>query len=113
MIKTFQEYQIQTAKTAIYPKEKIEDGINYCILGLCGESGEISNKFKKVLRDDGGKISDKKCKDLFDEVGDVLYYISELTTCLGYNLEDVATSNINKLKDRQERNKITGSGDNR
>jgi NTP pyrophosphatase (non-canonical NTP hydrolase) len=46
-------------------------------------------------------------------LGDVLWYISNLSHELKIDLEDVANTNLNKLFSRLERNKINGSGDNR
>ena len=65
------EYQEMTQATAIYPKET---GLYYTTLGLIGESGEIANKVKKVIRDDDGIVSSEMREDLADELGDVLWY---------------------------------------
>ena len=110
MITKFKEYQEATKKTAIYPKEK---GIEYCIMGLLGEAGEIANKYKKVIRDSDGILDEKKTTELYEEIGDVLWYISELSTNLGFLLENVADYNIYKLQRRKRNNTIKGSGDHR
>jgi NTP pyrophosphatase (non-canonical NTP hydrolase) len=47
------------------------------------------------------------------ELGDVLWYISALARDLDIDLDTIAQMNLQKLKDRQERNQIQGSGDNR
>ena len=85
----------------------------YPVLGLCGESGEIAEKIKKVIRDEGGVASDLKKEEIKKELGDVLWYISQIATELGLSLDAVAKANIEKLQSRLERNKISGSGDNR
>ena len=113
MITTFQEYQEATAKTAIYPRNLPREAINYCILGLIGESGELANHFKKCLRDNNGVISAEKHQQLFSEISDILWYCSQLATELNVTLSDVATYNINKLQDRYNRNVLSGSGDKR
>ena len=51
--------------------------------------------------------------DLEKELGDVLWYVSAIAYYSGIELGDIATTNLNKLEDRRERNKIHGSGDNR
>lgn len=113
MIKTFQEYQKATNKTAVYPRDTALQAITYCMLGLGGEAGELQNKLKKVYRDDNGVITLEKHKQLFDEVSDCFWYLSQLCTELGVSMEDVATHNINKLNKRLVNNTIKGSGDNR
>ena len=108
-------YQALAAKTAIYRKEytpKIT-ALSYVILGLTGEAGEIANKFKKVIRDDGGDLSDTARQNLIDELGDVLWYVASVATELGTFLSDVATDNIEKLSNRKQKNTLGGSGDGR
>lgn len=107
----FEEYQIKSRKTAKYP----DAGNNfiYPTLGLAGESGEIAEKIKKVLRDSGGVVSDEAKDALKLELGDVLWYVSQLAAELGLSLENIAEANIEKLYSRMERSKLQGSGDNR
>jgi len=107
----FEEYQKKSRVTAKYP----DAGKNfiYPTLGLAGESGEVAEKIKKVIRDKGGVV-DAETKELIQkELGDVLWYVSQLATELELSLDDVAEKNIEKLYDRLERDKIKGSGDNR
>lgn len=47
------------------------------------------------------------------EIGDVLWYVSQLSAELGMTLEQVAQSNLDKLHDRKVRNQLAGSGDKR
>jgi len=108
---TFRSYQEQAAKTAIYPNRGLN--LSYPTLGLCGESGEVANKVKKVQRDHGGQITLDMKLALAKELGDVLWYVSATCDELGLNLEDVAEQNIKKLAARSNQNAITGSGDNR
>lgn len=103
---SFNEYQEAARETAIYPEQY---RVNYPILGLIGEAGEIANKYKKVLRDKNETI----LKDLPSELGDVLWYIANICSDLGINLSDIAEQNIVKLVDRQQRGVLKGSGDTR
>jgi NTP pyrophosphatase (non-canonical NTP hydrolase) len=68
---------------------------------------------KKVLRDSDGVISEEKREEITKELGDVLWYIANLSKELNVSLEDVAQKNIEKLQSRQQRNELHGSGDNR
>lgn len=102
------DYQNQAKNTAIYPKDK---AVVYPALGLAGEAGEVANKVKKVLRD-RTEIKDVS-KDIASEIGDCLWYISLLADDIGWDLESIAKLNIDKLQDRVNRGKLSGSGDNR
>jgi NTP pyrophosphatase (non-canonical NTP hydrolase) len=107
----FEEYQKDSRRTALYPD--LGKNFVYPTLGLAGEAGEVAEKIKKVLRDDGGKVSDEKKQDITKELGDVLWYVSQIATELGLSLDDIAKLNIEKLLSRLERGQIKGSGDNR
>ena len=104
------KYQQEAVSTAIYGSGY---KINYPILGLLGEAGELANKYKKVLRDDNGILSSEKREELKSELGDCLWYMAALATDLDTSLDIIANDNLVKLRDRQQRNKIQGSGDNR
>jgi len=106
----FKEYQEEAVKTAIYGQGQ---NIIYPALGLGNEAGEVLGKIKKVLRDGEAKFTTDKCVAIGDEIGDVLWYMAALARDLGLSLEDIANNNIAKLRDRQARNVIHGSGDNR
>lgn len=112
---SFEEYQLATADTAVYPGalEGNADALSYVTLGLTGEAGEIANKVKKILRDKGGNVTSDDRTELSKELGDVLWYLTRLADEIGYPLEDIAQRNVDKLRSRKERGVISGSGDNR
>jgi NTP pyrophosphatase (non-canonical NTP hydrolase) len=83
------------------------------VLGLSDESGEVLGKFKKLLRDKKGVISDDDKKEIAKELGDVLWYVSSVSHLLGYTLDEIAQMNLDKLASRKQRGQISGSGDNR
>lgn len=134
---SFDEYQKRTADTAIYPDaatvtirlrdlgfdhKQIETimeatcanalGVTYTGLGL-GEIGEIQGKIKKILRDDGGRVTMEKRAAVSKELGDTLWYISQMATELSLDLESIASENLAKLASRRERGTLQGSGDDR
>lgn len=100
------KYQEEALTTAIYPEDQ---ALAYLSLKLCGEAGEVAEKIGKSIRDNK-PLNDK---DLAKELGDVLWYIANLADYLGYELSEVAEMNLTKLKDRQNRGVLGGSGDNR
>ena len=110
---TFNNYQANAGRTAFYPRDFKNEGLYYTTWGLVGEAGEVANKVKKIMRDSDGKLTKINKADIFDELGDVLWYCASLADELGVNLEDVAKSNLNKLADRLNRCTIKGSGDKR
>jgi NTP pyrophosphatase (non-canonical NTP hydrolase) len=91
----------------------VGDNILYPTLGLCGESGEVADKVKKVLRDRKGVFDQEVREGLALELGDVLWYVAQLATELGLSLEEIAEANLAKLASRAARNVIGGSGDQR
>ena len=107
----FDEYQKKANETAVYPV--LGAKFVYPALGLADEAGEVVGKIKKVMRDDGGKLTEEKKIEIKKELGDVLWYLAELSTDLGIKLSDVAKANVEKLASRMERNVLHGSGDNR
>lgn len=107
----FTEYQKLSRRTAVYPN--IGNNLYYPALGLAGETGEVMNKIKKIMRDKLD-IKDNNLKEMIEsELGDILWYISNLATELNVSLDDIARKNLEKLMDRKKRGKIHGSGDNR
>ena len=108
----FDDYQESASKTTIFPDEmpdSVNTGTVYCALGLVGESGEVAEKVKKAVREDDPSYLD----DLEKELGDVLWYLSQLAVQLGISFDDIAEGNITKLQDRQDRDVLTGEGDDR
>ena len=83
------------------------------VLGLGGEAGEVSDKFKKVIRDHDGVLDESVANDIVKELGDVLWYVAAIARYMGVDLDEVARQNIEKLTDRRNRNLIHGNGDNR
>jgi NTP pyrophosphatase (non-canonical NTP hydrolase) len=112
---TINEYSEQ-AITTLLSGHDIADMDSMLIslaFGLVGESGEVAEKFKKLIRDEGGRISEGDKQQIIKELGDVLWYINALSTRLGSSLEEVARTNIHKVVDRKSRGVRRGSGDNR
>ena len=105
------EYQRKSRETAFYPN--LGKNAIYPTLGLAGESGEVAEKVKKVIRDNNGVFNDLSKASIKKELGDVLWYIAQLSSELGFDLESVAQENLSKLSSRVKRGKIMGSGDDR
>lgn len=106
----FSEYQRFSRRTAEYPREA---WLSYPALGLAGEAGEVAEHAKKALRDDGGIVSPERRAAMSRELGDVLWYVTQLASELELDLDEVARANLEKLFSRQRRGVLSGSGDDR
>lgn len=104
----FNEYQKRAATTAVYDRKK---AIEYLALGLAEEAGEVAGKFAKVFR--GDKTLATQSTEIYKELGDVLWFVANLSREMGWDLSNVAAANLSKLADRQARGVLKGSGDNR
>ncbi len=104
-------YQQKARETALYPD--VGNNPVYPTLGLAGEAGEVADKVKKVIRDKNGIFDIDTKLSIKSELGDVLWYVSQLSSELGFDLEEVAVGNLNKLASRSKRGMISGDGDHR
>jgi NTP pyrophosphatase (non-canonical NTP hydrolase) len=106
---TMAEYQAIAATTNRYTE--CTGPIPYLVMGLCDKAGEVAGKVKKIFRDKGGQVSAEDIEAVKYELGDVLWYLSQLASAIGCTLEEVAWANAQKLESRAARGVIGGSGD--
>ena len=99
----------------------------YMLLMLGEEVGELHGKFSKAIRKGYIEFNKNIAQGNFDtqrdaeewndlvkkEIGDCLWGIAGLCSVMGWELEEIAQMNLDKLKSRQERCVIDGNGDNR
>lgn len=117
---TANEYQKAAHEFATYG-----DNPMYAYLGLAEEAGEVAGKVAKFIRHNDGlspncglqyALHDERSKfvdALSGELGDVLWFVAEIATLNGLDVEGLMERNIAKLSDRKDRGVIDGSGDNR
>lgn len=118
------DYQLKTSVTAIYPSTELAflgasgnvydqrpSEFIYPALGLVEEAGEVAGKIKKWIRD--GTDYHELRASVKKELGDVLWYAAQVASTFALTLDEVAEANLDKLKSRQERGVLNGSGDNR
>ena len=113
LLMDFDTYQTRAMTMADYPGRGTISGTTYAALGLAGEAGEVSNKVKKILRDDALIVTEDRRKSIAAELGDVIWYIAALADEMGLSLSDVAAENLAKLRDRKAAGTIKGEGDDR
>ena len=100
------EYQELATRFAL-PTAKNRE---YLSLGLAGEAGEVASLVAKAVRDSDGNVNRESLKK---ELGDVLWFVAALAEHYNLDMLDIAVGNINKLRSRQSRGTIGGSGDER
>lgn len=105
------DYQRAAMRTA--RDQDAPDELMHLVLGLVGETGEIAEKVKKLVRDRNSDLAQLDRDDMAAELGDVLWYTAVLANFLDLSLNDVAQRNVDKLADRQRRGVIGGAGDHR
>lgn len=84
--------------------------MDYALLGLSGEVGELHSLLAKSIRDTDCQVS---LVDVQKELGDILWFVAAIATDFGFGLDEIALLNLEKLNSRKNRNKIQGSGDER
>lgn len=114
---SFNDYDARASQTAIYPELSVASrrlGASlYPALGLAGEVGEVMEQLKKAIRDGHGMLTGERKAKLKKELGDVLWYLSAVSRELGFTLEEIAQTNIEKLSTRSEAGTLHGEGSDR
>ena len=102
------------------------NNFSYMMLNLVGEVGELASKVAKAIRKGEAttsnghlrhpstrRIDDELEEAMMLESGDILWELAGLCSVMGWDLDEVARMNLDKLASRKQRGVIDGSGDNR
>jgi len=89
----FFEYQKLAMRTS-GRYDNVSEQVKCASLGICGESGELADNVKKMFyhHKSIADITQKK------ELGDILWYIALYCDAKGWNLNEIAQLNIEKLQ---------------
>jgi NTP pyrophosphatase (non-canonical NTP hydrolase) len=68
------------------------------MLGLAGEAGQLLSEYKKYLRD--GDAHPLFKERVSEELGDLLWYVSNVASRFNLTLSEIATANLSKVKAR-------------
>ena len=110
----FDEYQKLASRTAQFREGTSDEyKLMYTCLGLAGEAGELIEKIKKVIRNHDGNMTEESRSLIRLEIGDVLWYLSQVSRFCDVSFQEAADANIKKLSDRHARGVIRGEGDTR
>lgn len=105
-IETFAEYKEAIEPLVLYPRKTQLEALQYVVLGLNGEAGEVAEQIKKAMRNDGGELSPERIDSLKKEAGDVLWYLTRLAAELNTTLDEIAQINVEKLYGRKEKGNL-------
>jgi NTP pyrophosphatase (non-canonical NTP hydrolase) len=94
MIENLNNYQQLADRTAKHQDFNFD--LTHAVFGLTGEVGELTDSVKKHLV--YNKPLDKE--NLYEELGDILWFVALAATTLDVSLQDIATWNIEKLSKR-------------
>ena len=109
-MKDFDTYQTESRKT--WGTVPMNHPIVYPTMGLVNEAGRLQKKIKNLQGSE--QSNHRKGQTIVkNELGDVLWYLTQICTELGLTLEEVAETNITKLSSRKERDKLGRGDDNR
>jgi len=97
---SIRQYQLEAEKTDKIPSKTTrgKTSVIISLLGLTGETGDLLTVFKKSLI--SGKRETNLTEKSTKELGDILWYISNIATKVGLNLEKIAEHNIKKVQER-------------
>ncbi len=104
------------------------DNFSYMMLNLVGEVGELAGKVAKAIRketglmddanfyfymnqEESGPSSSELYADLKSEAGDILWQLAGLCKVMGWDLNDVAQCNLDKLANRKKEGTIISHTD--
>jgi NTP pyrophosphatase (non-canonical NTP hydrolase) len=116
-MRDIEEYSKKALEVKLY--EQIENIphnlaiLSYLVMSLSEEASEVGGKLKRIIRDEGGQISEENRLLLKKELGDCLWCVCSIADWLGMSMEDIMDTNLEKIQDRILRNKLQGSGDDR
>lgn len=88
-------YQMEAMRTCSFRYGEQDKMMRHAVFGLCSESGEVAGILQKVFQ---GHDFDKE--HFKKELGDCLWMIAEACTSVGATLSEIASMNIQKLRER-------------
>ena len=94
-------YQAQALLTDQVPGTSDDEAATALIvpmLGLAGETGQLLSEYKKHLRDGAAHRMFKE--RVGEELGDLLWYIANVASKFGLDLDQIAEKNLDKVRAR-------------
>ena len=76
------------------------DEVVYAVMELCGETGELANMMKKLMRGDKSVFSVDDVQNLIDEIADVRICAEIVASTLGLDLDQACAQKVEKNMDK-------------
>lgn len=103
----FTDYQRAALETDQAPGAG-EKSLAIPLFGLAGEAGSLLTEYKKLLRDGPAyRLFDER---IAEEIGDILWYLANIASKAGLDLQKVAEANLQKVRNRWQRTAENASG---
>lgn len=102
------DYQRRAVLTDQIPGDA-GDGLIVPLLGLAGEAGTLLSEYKKFLRD--GEAHRLHRERVSEELGDLLWYLSNVASKYDLDLSQIAQANLAKTLARWGRRRRSDSGE--
>ncbi len=97
-LKTYQAQALLTDQVPGGSEDEFATAVIVPMLGLAGETGQLLSEYKKHLRDgDAHRLFKDR---VGEELGDLLWYVSNVASKFGLDLEEVAERNLTKVRAR-------------
>lgn len=98
-LKSYQEWQDSTIWKTVRGDEQ------WAIIALSSEVGELCQMLEKATRK-GNKYTKEQ---IMDELGDVMWNVSNIANLYGFTLDEMMVYNVDKITKRQRRESETTS----
>lgn len=94
-LSSYQTKALLTDRTPVSTNASADAARLIPLLGLAGEAGQLLTEYKKRLRDGPGHVL--FVDRVSEELGDILWYVANLASKYGLDLDDIARQNLTKV----------------
>lgn len=77
--------------------DEVINSPGYAFTGLVSEVGELADQFKKLIRNDGGVMTDERRRQIKLELGDIFWYLQLMLIQEEFDIVEILHMNRDKL----------------